>query len=181
MHRSLSSDQWVGLFFIIFSFVLVIVWIPFDTDTGFIEVARRQVTLGDSLAPTVAGAIIFLAGLLLLFPRGEKSDFLNSGLIVWIFLLVLILAFWLGIMRYSGPTIAFLITDTDYRTLRDSFPWKYVGFLLGGTGLIFNLICLVEQKLSWRSFIIALAASLAIAFVYDVPFDDLILPPNGDF
>ena len=68
----------------------------------------------------------------------------------------------------------------DYRALRISFPWSWTGFVLGGTTLVTALIALIEGGLSRRGLIIALVASLVIAMFYTVPFEHLLLPPNGD-
>ena len=67
MFSRLTGDKWLGLIAIIFALVLVLVWVPLDTETGLIEKVRRQVTLGDSLGPTVAGVVILLGGVLTFF------------------------------------------------------------------------------------------------------------------
>jgi hypothetical protein len=68
----------------------------------------------------------------------------------------------------------------SYRDLRDTLPWKYIGFLLGSTGLITTCIAAIETRFSWRALLIALVATTALMALYDLPFDDLLLPPNGD-
>ena len=68
----------------------------------------------------------------------------------------------------------------DYRPLRDEIPWKYVGFVCGGGLLIFALIALVERRLRPVRLVLAFAFALALALIYDLPFEDLLLPPNGD-
>ena len=73
-----------------------------------------------------------------------------------------------------------MLMNTDYRPLRATPPWHYIGFLVGGTILIGGLTSLVEQRLSAHSFVIGFIATLVVALLYDLPFDDLILPPNGD-
>ncbi len=47
--------------------------------------------------------------------------------------------------------------------------------------MVFGLISLVEHRLSWRRAGAALLAVAALIVVYDLPFDDLLLPPNGDY
>ena len=83
------------------------------------------------------------------------------------------------LMRYTGPIVAMLM-NLDYRPLRATPPWHYIGFLVGGTILIGGLTSLVERRLSARNFVIGFIAALVVALIYDLPFDDLILPPNGD-
>ena len=86
----------------------------------------------------------------------------------------------LALMRWGGPLIVEGITGADYRPQRDTVPWKYVGFILGGTALIATLILVVERQLRRSRLAIALGVTLFLAFFYDVPFEDLLLPPNGD-
>ena len=83
-------------------------------------------------------------------------------------------------MRWAGPALAGLLTDEGYRPLRDTAPWKYLGFLVGGSGMIAAMISLVEGRISRRAVLIGLVAAVALILVYDLPFDDLLLPPNGD-
>ena len=82
-------------------------------------------------------------------------------------------------MRYAGPLLATGV-DGGYRPLRATPPWSYLGFVLGGTVLIGALTGLVNRQQSLRDYAIGLAAALIIALLYDLPFDDLVLPPNGD-
>lgn len=182
MLKSLSSDRWLGLFFITFSLALIFIWIPLDVETGYLEKVRRSVILGDSLAPTVAGLIMLLGGLMLLFkPSGESEVGLSRQNLVWLFLLLLLIVLSMVLMRYAGPVIAVLLNvEEGYRPLRDTLPWKYIGFLLGGTFLTFSLMTLVDRHFSWLRLVIALIATLLIAMFYDLPFDNLLLPPNGD-
>jgi len=59
-------------------------------------------------------------------------------------------------------------------------PWKYLGYLLGGTLLIAGVVAWIERGVRWRSVVLAFGVVLALAMLYDLPFDDLLLPPNGD-
>ena len=85
-------------------------------------------------------------------------------------------------MRWAGPVAVSVFgpENVDYRTVRDLFPWKYLGFLLGGTALVWCGISLAEKRISARGLVIGLFASLALIALYDLPFDDFVLPPNGD-
>ena len=85
----------------------------------------------------------------------------------------------LATMRYAGPLVAEM-TVGDYRPLRDTAPWKYVGFVLGGCILIVGFRIVVERKTSWARVALAFAGVLALALAYDIPFEDLLMPPNGD-
>lgn len=177
---NMSYDRWLGLFFFVCALLLVVVWVPLDTGTGYIEKVRRQVTLGDALAPTFAGLLILFASVLLWFEGKAHQPHLTHANMVWLAKLIGLIACTLLIMRYAGPLATSLLADGDYRPLRATAPWKFIGYGLGGTALIFGLISLVERRLSWRWFALAAVATALIAAFYDLPFDDLILPPNGD-
>ena len=180
MLKSLTPDRILGLCCIAFSLLLIFIWIPLDVETGYIEKVRRSVTLGDSLAPAIAGAIILLGGLFLLFKTDDGTASLNRQNFYWLGLLLLVISLSMLLMRYGGPMLTLLSGEGDYRPLRDTLPWKYVGFLLGGTALIFSLMTIVDRRFSWLRLAIALVTTLLIALFYDLPFDDLVLPPNGD-
>ena len=88
-------------------------------------------------------------------------------------------------MRWTGPLAVWLAgsasdTELSYRALRDTAPWKYIGYLTGGTMLVGGLIALINRCVTWRTIAIGLFVSAALAGIYDLPFEDLLLPPNGD-
>jgi len=83
-------------------------------------------------------------------------------------------------MRWAGPIAASMVGDGAYRLLRDTAPWKYIGFVLGGGTMTFCIVSFVEQRVTWRAVWVALAAVVGIIALYDLPFDDVLLPPNGD-
>lgn len=173
-----SAEIGLALFFLVFATLLVFVWAPFDTDTGLVERVRRKFVIGDALGPTVAGAIIAMgAGLVLLRPQEGQS--LTNQNLRWMSSLLALFAISLVLMRYAGP-IAASFTESGYRPLRATLPWNYIGFLVGGTLMIGGLTGLAARRFTLRDFAIGFAAALIIALLYDIPFEDLILPPNGD-
>ncbi|MEM9106395.1 MAG: hypothetical protein AAGC96_12130 [Pseudomonadota bacterium] len=185
-HQS-RSNLFLGVFFILFSLVLIFVWIPLDTDSGIVEKVRRQVTIGDALAPTIAGVFLLIGGaILVLFERRDTEETTLDRASVGFFLKVLaLLVISMLIMRYAGPAavaVAGAISDTpmEYRLLRDTAPWKYIGFFLGGTLMISGLIGLIEGRVTLRTLSIGVVATVVMIAIYDWPFDDLLLPPNGD-
>ena len=180
MFKRLTGDQWLGLIAIFFATLLVFIWIPLDTETGLIEKVRRQVTLGDSLGPTVAGAVILIGGGLAFFGSNPAAPTLSLQNLKWLFLLILCIAGALTLMRFAGPFIAELFSEQSYRALRATPPWNYTGYVIGGSVLIAALISVVRGRVRPSAVLIGLAASLVIALLYDLPFDDLQLPPNGD-
>lgn len=178
MKSRISPDIWLALFFLVSAILIVFVWIPMDTGTGLVEKVRRKFEIGDALAPTVAGTVIFIgAVLVLLRPSHNKS--LSSRNLSWMATLLGFFTVSLILMRYAGP-IAASWTELGYRPLRATPPWNYIGFMIGGTLMIGGLTNLVKRQLSFKDFAIGFVASLFIALLFDLPFDDLILPPNGD-
>ena len=181
-----SSNRLLGALFLGFSLCCLFLWIPYDIDTGWIETVRRRNVIGDSLAPAMAVILIAFAALSLM--RGSQNEelFKNEGNWHVIFgFFVAVFIFTLLVMRYAGPllvNIAMMFTHDDitYRNLRNVRPLKYVGFVGGGT---FLLCCFshfmdrsLNQKRAWLFFVI----SIVIALFFDLPFEDILLPPNGD-
>lgn len=181
------SNLVLGLLIVAFSLVLLFVWVPLDTETGLIEKVRRQVTIGDALAPTVAGLFLLIGGaILVLFERkSPQQPTVGLSSLGFIGAVALVLIVSLLAMRFAGPAlvaIANLASDTpqEYRPLRDAIPWKYTGYLLGGSAMLVGLISLVEGRVRALTVGVAIAAVVVLIILYDLPFDDLLLPPNGD-
>lgn len=178
MSSQSSQDKWLAIFFIIAALLILFVWIPMDTDTGMVEKVRRKLVIGDALAPSLAAIIICLGGVLLLLkPTGAMQMGKNN--LLWLGLLFGLFVVATSLMRYAGPVVTHLLS-MDYRPLRSTAPWHYIGFVLGGAFMVGGLTSIVDKKFSHRNFILGLVAALVIALLYDVPFDDLVLPPNGD-
>lgn len=178
MKPRLSADAWLALLFLSFAVLLVAVWVPADTGTGLVEKVRRKFVIGDALGPSVAGAVIAIgAGLVLLRP-GQGAALSRQNL-AWLGALLGLFALSMLVMRYAGP-LALSGAEGGYRPLRATAPWHYIGFVLGGAVMVGGLTGLARRRLSLRDFAIGLAAALVIALLYDLPFEDLILPPNGD-
>lgn len=185
----LSRDQKLGVVFVLFAVLLVFAWVPVDVETGLIEKVRRQVLIGDALAPTIAGVFLLLGGLgLLLFGASNRDaqmplDFAAmrfAGLLFAIYACAFLLMLVIGPMVVG---ISNLLTgaEQEYRLLRDTAPWKYLGFAIGGTLAVTATISLLEGRIRLRSIGFAALAVAAMIAIYDLPFDDLLLPPNGDF
>jgi len=88
-------------------------------------------------------------------------------------------------MRYTGPVLAELVNifraePIEYRLLRATPGWKHVGFVLGGVIVVSGMITIVERRFTRRAVLTALVAVLVMIAVFDLPFEDLMLPPNGD-
>ena len=179
MKFAITQDRILGLIALIFGLWIALYWAHEDAATGVVKFKYGSLRVGDALAPTVAGSLIAFAGLWLML-TGDAARRLTWSNVGYLALLGVCLIGGLALMRWGGPALVEAITDSAYRPLRDTFPWKYVGFILGGVVMITSLIAIVERRLHWSRILIALGVATLLAFVYDVPFDDLLLPPNGD-
>ena len=163
----------------------LVIWaVSVDVQSGIIETVRRRRIIGDALAPSVAAGVLLLAGLLLLLerPAGPMPITRES----WRFLAMTaaILALALLVMRWTGPALveALRLLGADlpeYRQLRATRPWSWTGYVIGGALLVGGLISLVRLRLDWRALALGLAVATLLAAAYDLPFRNLILPPNG--
>ena len=177
------SNMYLGILCVAFAALVAFVWIPLDVETGIIEKVRRQTNIGDALAPTVAAFFVGVGGVLLLvFERNDTNQpRLVSANVRSISILIGILVVGFLIMLYAGPLTVYLLQDgVEYRLLRDSAPWKYIGYFLGGTFIVSGLISHVEGRFSGRNVVIGICVVVVLIAIYDLPFEDLLLPPNGD-
>lgn len=179
--RRFNSDFYLGLGGIIAGCVIIFVWIPLDVETGLVEKVRGQIKIGDAMAPALAAGFLILGGLLTMFQsfRCQGRINLNWTGMKFLALTLTLLAISLSIMRWAGQFSAQFFA-ADYRSLRATIPWKYTGFFLGGGFMIFSLISLMERRMRWRIFILSVLAVVMIMLIYDLPFENLLLPPNGD-
>lgn len=178
---------YIGSGAVLLALVGLFLWIPQDTGTGLIVRVRRQVSIGDALAPTIAFTLMAIGGALLLIERRKHTSnevtlapFLHTGAVVAVIILGLLL------MRHAGPGFLLVAewlgaTDTEYRLLRETFPWKYIGYFLGGVTIIGGMASLSAGRLQPRTVLIAGVVTIGLVALVDLPFDDLLLPPNGDY
>ena len=192
----MKNERWtIGLavFFIITSALTLFVWIPIDIETGVVETFRRRVNIGDAMAPTVVAAAILVVSILMGIMgliRPSSNLMVKEGLDKqsFNFLSRMIIPFGLGLslMLYAGPLVVDFINTmggeiSTYRQLKDTFPYKFIGYSLGGFVLVFGLVCLIENRSSLSAAWAAIIAVLLLTLLYEVPFDNLLLPPNGDY
>jgi hypothetical protein len=184
--RTPRANLYLSLGCILFALVLAFVWAPLDSGSGIILKVRRQVSIGDALAPTLAAATIGLGAVMVLLQRRDPDQpGLTLGNLRFLFRFLVTCALGFALMRWTGPLAVALANlagdgELSYRALRDTAPWKYIGFLVGGTFLITALIAPADHRLRLRTVLIAAAAIIGLIALYDLPFDDLLLPPNGD-
>ena len=133
-----NSDFKIGIGGLLAGCLILLVWIPLDVETGLIEKVRSQVTIGDAMAPSLAAAVLILGGLLLIYQSFRTRGDLNLSWknLIYVVLLLALLALSMAVMRWAGPFAAFIL-NSDYRSLRDTVPWKYIGYFLGGITMVF--------------------------------------------
>lgn len=185
---SRTATRTLGLFCVGFAVLCLGLWIPLDTDTGLIEKVRRRVAIGDALAPTLAAGFVLIGGALTaLFARDTQAeDDPIPGAVLFGAKMLGVLVLGFVVALYAGPACVALYNlasgeALEYRLLRGSFPWKYIGFVLGGSVAIMGCIALAEGRVSGRVALISVLSILAMIALFDLPFDDLLLPPNGDY
>ncbi len=169
------------------------IWIPNDIESGLVETFRRQTTIGDAMAPTMLATGIFIVALAMgliswlrsRFGYKERQVGLDRLSIEFLFRLAAVIVLGLLLIPYCGPLSVDLINALggeigSYRVLRDTVPYKYIGYFLGGFVMIFGIIWLIEQRPTRSAALVSLVAVIVLIILYDLPFDDLLLPPNGD-
>ncbi len=181
------SNLYIGLFFLIIALLAIFVWIPLDTETGLTEKARRRILIGDALAPTVACVFLLVGGLILVLFERRASDqpVIARSQVLFIGRIMSVIVLGVFVMRFSGPILAELVNlfraePIEYRLLRATPGWKHVGYVLGGMIVVAGMISIIERKITRRAVVTALFAVLIMLAVFDLPFEDLLLPPNGD-
>ena len=194
----MNSRYWnlgIGIVFLVASAVTLLWWIPNDVETGVLVEERRSVVVGDAMAPTLAAIGILILSLALtlssVFGRQtDKEDVVeyaigltpeNLGNLAAIALVVIAS---MACMVWCGPLAVKALQSAgvalpEYRLLIDTIPYKYIGFAIGGFILVLGLISWIEGRVRARAILTAIATVVVLIVVYDVPFDSLLLPPNG--
>ena len=193
----MNQHHWgalTGIGCVVFAWVTLGIWIPAGVESGVIEEVRRQTVVGDALAPTLWVIGIGLLGVLLAVsswmrlkegvnepPSGgpTATNWRYLALVLGLMTLSLV------VMTTAGPALVKLAqalgSDWEsYRSLRGTRPWKYTGYFCGGFLLVFGLMSFIEGRLTGRLALIVLLAVVAMGLLYDLPFKNLLLPPNGD-
>lgn len=183
----------LALVFIGASLLTLFVWIPNDVESGVLIEERRSIDVGDALAPTAAAIAVLITSIALLVSslltsRNAISSEPPIGVsrcnMISIVTMALLLVVSLQLMVWAGPLTVMLLQAAgvalpEYRLLTDTMPYKYIGFVIGGITLVCGLISWIEGRVAWRAVLTAIAAVMVLIIVYDVPFDSLLLPPNG--
>lgn len=188
-----NAELWVAAGFVILALVAILVWIPADIDTAMIYTHRRQTHMGDAFMPMIAAGVIGASALVhgIITWRRPRSDRTQStGLDVQTLSFLLpflgIVALSLVIMYWAGPLAVSLFAQGDgdalvtYRQMRGTYPYKIIGYGLGGVTMVFLTNALIEGRFAWQRLMISILAVAALIAIFDLPLDTILLPPNGD-
>ncbi|GLT12569.1 hypothetical protein ACFQFQ_25465 [Sulfitobacter porphyrae] len=183
MHRN-RADLAFGLGAAVLALLAIVAWVPNDSATGVIFSQRGRTSIGDAMAPMVGFAVVLLSGVMITLESRKKAPGRSvlPGNLVFIAGLTGIFLVSVLLMRWTGPVLVTLLGPEGavYRELRDTMPWKVSGFVVGGTYLVAGLMALMERRIGWWQIAIGLLATAGLIAVFDLPFPDLLLPPNGD-
>ena len=184
---NITKHRAIGAIICLFGIAALTLWLPNDVDSGLIEKVRRRYQIGDMLAPVMALCIMLFGGAWLMLSTNRTIIGKIAAPARTILMFLVIVGTSLLLMRFTGPVMVWLAeavgvveAGTGYRPLRDTLPWKFTGFLAGGTMMIWALGAYADNKWSWRRLVIGFLIALVIGAAFDLPFEDLILPPNGD-
>jgi len=187
----------IGLFFIALSLFTLVWWTPTDIESGVLVEEFRDISIGDAMAPTACAIAVLIFSIALVMssvlagrsgeaaePSPEPDIGISTSNVRSIAAMAVVLAASLAIMVWAGPLLVQIMQAAgsdikEYRLLTNTVPHKYTGFALGGLLLVTGLISWIEGRISLRAVGTAVAAVLILIAVYDIPFDTLLLPPNG--
>ena len=191
---SRRTELILGLFFLGLSLFAVLVWIPLDSETGMIETFRRQTTMGDAFLPTVAGALMAICAVvhvLASYRRTDNFDTENPTIdgndLAFLLQLFGITALSIALFYWAGPIAVSLFAQGDggevvtYRQMRSTYPYKLIGFVMGGFTLVFLTTALIEGRVRAIRIISSLLVVAILIAIFDLPLDNVLLPPNGDW
>ena len=168
MDNRSNSNVILGGLCVLAAALVAFVWVPLDVDSGVVEQVRRRVQIGDSLAPVTAAVFIAIGGLMLLLVERRVPDqpvFTLQNL-RFIALSAAIIVVGFLIMRFTGPLtvdVVNLLTGSElqYRLLRDSAPWKFIGYVIGGIFVVAGLMAQAEGGITRKNLGIATAVVIA--------------------
>jgi uncharacterized membrane protein YidH (DUF202 family) len=186
-----KTELWIALVCLVAGLIAAILWVPFDSETPPIYDFRRQTYIGDAMLPMVAAAGIAICAAVHLILNWRRKptdteppfDKLTGGFFLILFAIIIsafLVMYWAGPVALAlfGPSGEEAVT---YRQMRSTAPWKYLGFVLGGFILVFGITTLLEGQMKWKRAVSSLIAIIVLIVIFDVPFDTILLPPNGDF
>lgn len=182
-----NSDFVLGLAAIALAAVAIAGWVPFDTGSGIVEKVRGKLSIGDALAPTVAFVLLAGAGALLAVEarHGGETARLTRANLAFLGLVVALFAVSIALMRWTGAACDDAAARRLGLSVRLQGPARHgpveASRFRGGRelhGRRLHLARRAQGEPAGRAD--RLGATLAMIALYDLPFEDLLLPPNGD-
>lgn len=191
-------DVGFGVVVLAGGFLAWFVWFPNDIQSGFlVKDTFGELRPGDAFFPYLLVAATMLLAFLDLVRAAarpaekdgqdeEEAGMLSFGNLRYLLLLTTIIGVCLGSMYLAGPTVVWLINvvgdgSATYRELIDTAPYKYIGFLVGGTALPMVLIVLTERAFSRNALLAGVVSVIVLIGIFDVLLTNIPLPPNGDY
>ena len=205
----MTAAKWnlgLGLFCSAFALFALLYWIPTDIESGVVELERREYIIGDAMGPfflsicmLLLSASLILGAIFKLWraPRdanseddsklleGDISGGISRGNFLFLVKLLGFIVASMALMEWVGPLTADALRAAGhdigtYRQLVATVPYKYLGFIAGGFVMVVGLTALIEGRVTRAGVLTAIFTITVLIIVYDVPFDTLLLPPNGD-
>lgn len=178
----------IGLFGLALAIVAVTVWFPYDIAGSFMETTLTgRVQPGDAFYPTVLAVLLGLLGLIQMFSGLRKAGNRGAtGLTLENLHYLLVLCALLGISALLCYGLAPWLAETlnggrAYRLLRDTAPWKFLGFGLAAPALIWPMVVLSERRVSLRGAIFVAVFVTILLVVFGMALPDTFLPPNAEY
>ncbi|MDC0739551.1 hypothetical protein N6L24_14775 [Cognatishimia sp. SS12] len=188
------AELMLGAVFLLLGLFVIVVWVPQDSETWMIETFRRQTTMGDAFLPMIAGALVAICAAIHLFMtlrRNEEQEtdgpVFDGAALAFLVQLSGLTALCLAVMYWAGPIAVQLFASGEtgdaatYRQMRGTYPYKLLGFVLGGFSLVFLTTSLIEGRFKVSRVISSILAVIVLIVIFDLPFDNILLPPNGDW
>ena len=169
----LSRDQKTGAIFILMAILLVFVWIPSTSTPAILKKSAARSASAIHWRPPLPGPSFLIGGLgLLVFGGNSGEAEAPTDLLALRFAAILFGVYFVSflVMLVVGPAAVWLAnlftgSEQEYRLLRDTAPWKYLGFATGGTLAVAGTISLLEGRATLRALvtgILAVCAMIAI-------------------
>ncbi|MDA7948369.1 MAG: hypothetical protein MPJ78_12950 [Hyphomicrobiaceae bacterium] len=194
-----APDPWdigFGAALFVFALVALFIWFPNDIRGGFVETDHAgKIEPGDAFFPVLlACAILALSAThvlkVLLLQRHTGEDGAHAGLsrddLMFLVLFNLVVVCGLAAMYWLGPlavSIANAISGNEltYRQMVDTFPYKYIGYGVGGFIMTASLIAWAEAGLRWQAIVAVMSVIAVSIVVFDILLINVQLPPNADY
>lgn len=189
-----KTELVLGAVLLVLSLIVVLAWIPLDSETGMIETFRRQTTMGDAFLPTVAAVLMAFCAGVHLFINFRRPDNLGTEYpafdgkgLAFLLQLTGITALSVALFYWAGPIAINLFAQGEggeavtYRQMRSTYPYKLIGFVTGGFTLVFFTTALIEGRFRAIRILSSLLFVAVLIGIFDLPLKNVLLPPNGDW